>query len=83
MLTECWECEELVEIRDLENHLINSCPSKNDYKFDEKCKQLILKVEESSHKCELLKPLGSVRCPLCSLAVSPNNEEGWRTHLLK
>ena len=26
MLTECWECDELVEIRDLENHLIASCP---------------------------------------------------------
>lgn len=34
MLTTCWECEQVIEIKQLEEHLLEECPHKQKYKYD-------------------------------------------------
>lgn len=82
MLTACWECEQIVEVRIIEEHLLEECSSMHKYQFHSKCKQVIMTDEMDSHVCERLEPNGAVRCPLCTFAVYPNTEDGWRDHIL-
>ena len=38
MLTTCWECEQVVEIKQIEDHLLHECRNKDRYSFCDKCK---------------------------------------------
>ncbi|CAD5215019.1 unnamed protein product [Bursaphelenchus xylophilus] len=86
MLTECSHCKEIVETRHLHDHLIHECPNKGDYKECDRCKQAVLGTlytkHRSSSKCRLVPP-NTGRCPLCYQDVSPDNDIGWREHLMK
>ena len=37
MLTTCWECEQIIEISSLNDHLIDECASREKYKLCNKC----------------------------------------------
>ena len=83
MLTCCWECDQVVEIKSIEEHLLEECKELNKYMYHPKCKQVLLKEEVEGHECKEPLPKGAVKCPLCSTNVYPNNSEGWKVHLME
>lgn len=83
MLTTCWECEQVIEIKQVEEHLIEECQFKEKYRYHAKSKQVTLAEEYDQHDNDPPpKPEGAVRCPLCSQTVYPNDNEGWKHHLM-
>ena len=42
MLTPCWECEQVIEISSLNDHLIEECQHRHKYKQCDKCKSVFL-----------------------------------------
>ena len=77
MLTNCWECEQVIEVQNIEEHLLEECQHMEKYKFCPKCKSVLLVDEFDGHECTKANPPGAVRCPLCSETVHPNDREGW------
>ncbi|KAI6234103.1 hypothetical protein M3Y99_00844500 [Aphelenchoides fujianensis] len=87
MLTTCPSCSEVVETRYLSEHELFECEKRLNFKQCERCQQAVVADlyarHKTSKKCKLLPADGSVgRCPLCSEDVLPNNDLGWRTHLM-
>ena len=37
MLTTCWECEQVIEIQALNDHLLDECQNREKYKYCDKC----------------------------------------------
>jgi hypothetical protein len=77
MWTQCWECNNMVEIALVEEHLIKECPQSYKYKYCEDCEAVYLHEEFDGHECEPNEPKGAARCPLCSEMVYPNSREAW------
>ena len=42
MLTCCWECEQVIEVQHIEEHLLEECQHMDKYKFCPKCKSVLL-----------------------------------------
>lgn len=82
MLTCCWECDQVIEIKMIEEHLLEECAHMSKYKYHPKCKQVLMVDEFDGHQCSPPEPPGAVRCPLCSENVYPNSADGWKRHLL-
>lgn len=82
MLTCCWECEQVIEVQHIEEHLLEECQHMEKYKFCPKCKSVLLVDEFDGHECIRADPPGACRCPLCSEVVYPNNKEGWLKHIM-
>jgi centrosomal protein CEP104 len=38
MLTCCWECDQVIEIKSIEEHLLEECRELNKYMYHPKCK---------------------------------------------
>ena len=83
MLTTCWECEQVIEIRQVEEHLLEECPNKDRYRFCGKCRQVLLaaEIDESAHDCAPPQNQSATRCPLCTAELFPNEPETWQQHL--
>ncbi|KAJ3325957.1 hypothetical protein HDV06_002342 [Boothiomyces sp. JEL0866] len=68
MCTFCPYCSLLVEVIDLETHLLQDCESSSTQVRCQNCKAIVLKSQMKSHstssRCKPLKK-GAVRCPLC------------------
>ncbi len=85
MLFLCSSCGSIIEIININNHLLNECSGKADYKQCPVCHEAILKNEMDTHVEEgACKPpeSNSVRCPLCHMDISPASIEAWRDHIL-
>ena len=83
MLTTCWECEQVIEISSLNEHLINECASRDKYKQCDKCDSVFLTNDFYGHQCVRSQPPGALKCPLCTVSVFPPNQDGFRKHLME
>lgn len=83
MLTCCWECEQVIEIKQIEEHLLEECVNMAKYKYCPKCKAVLLAEEFGDHECNRADPPGAVKCPLCTEDVYPNDNSGWHKHIME
>jgi hypothetical protein len=86
MFTTCI-CDENVEVKNLNNHLLNSCKIKESFKLCKRCKEAISLTEYEKHekdnKCNPAKNINSSnRCPLCHKDIPPG-DKGFVQHLIK
>jgi len=82
MLATCWECEQVIEVQQLNEHLLEECQNSDNYMYHPECKQVILKDDFNGHHCVRPKPAGASKCPLCSQSVFPSSTQGWRKHIM-
>ena len=83
----CKNCNENIEVKDYNNHLLLYCKSKSEYKQCKRCKEPIeIKFYDNhikENKCNPAKNISSAnRCPLCHCDIPPK-ESGFITHLIK
>ena len=83
MLAQCWECGQVIEISTLNDHLLEECERSEDYKLCTKCKGVFRLDEFNNHECIRPRPNGAVKCQLCRESVFPNNEGGWKKHVIE
>ena len=83
MLTTCWECEQVIEIQQMQDHLVDECQNSDRYKYHDTCKQVYVNEEFNGHDCVKPKPAGAGKCALCSLSVFPNTVAGWKKHIMQ
>ena len=51
VLTLCWECDQVIEIKQIEDHLLEECKNSSKYKFCSKCRSVLLIDEFDGHEC--------------------------------
>lgn len=87
MLTQCSECQQIIEIATLSEHLLTECEQRSKYEpCPNNCGEALKTAELDSHlaarSCRPLPdPTASNRCPLCRADISPD-KEGWVHHLV-
>uniref|UniRef100_A0A0N5AV94 TRAF-type domain-containing protein n=1 Tax=Syphacia muris TaxID=451379 RepID=A0A0N5AV94_9BILA len=85
MLKKCDYCKEILEISTLNNHYLEKCTAKDQFKKCYRCKLAIPKKKHLRHitlnQCKVVHRNGE-RCFLCHKEVYPNNDIGWRKHLM-
>ena len=87
MLTGCPQCEQVIEIPRLNEHLLEECAQKDNHKQCPRCGEAIAAMYFDQHvqrnSC-LPAPAENVaqRCPLCHRDIGPF-EDGWHEHLLE
>ncbi len=87
MLIQCFKCGNIVEISTLNNHYLQECPQKNQFKQCPICKEAVLSKDYDKHIsdkfCNQAKaPTTANRCPLCHNDITPPGKIGWETHLV-
>ena len=73
MLTQCWECNQVVEIAGLDEHLMEECENRDEYKLCPKCKSVVRIEEFNTHDHNRPNPPTAVKCQLCKESVYPPN----------
>ncbi|CAG9321572.1 unnamed protein product [Blepharisma stoltei] len=86
MLVSCPYCSQVIEIFDLNSHLMKECDLKSVMSQCPRCKEAIHADEFEQHveeqSCYAAKPPKiATRCPLCHEDVEPGIE-GWKNHIL-
>lgn len=90
MLMSCNECQQVIEVRELNNHLLNECKNMSMFSQCQRCLKAIPNAQFQAHKtkltCKLQRPdQKSPRCPLClnDLILKKNDgDETLREHLV-
>lgn len=87
MLTPCGQCEQVIEIACLNEHLLTECKYKSKNKECARCGEAInaeyYQDHQSRSDCPIkLPPDEANRCPLCHFDIGPGLR-GWRDHLLR
>ena len=87
MLILCTECQQIIEISKLHNHLLTECSSKSKYKECSICKHAIQTQNMSSHltsthSSSQQEPttLTDIHCPLCNVVI--DDSDIWRRHFI-
>uniref|UniRef100_A0A914CAQ4 Centrosomal protein CEP104 Zn finger domain-containing protein n=1 Tax=Acrobeloides nanus TaxID=290746 RepID=A0A914CAQ4_9BILA len=78
----------VIETQYLKQHLLFDCSKRAEYRLHDRCQQPIEKnlynLHASTNKCIMAQPESIAgRCLLCNMDVSPNNDIGWRKHLIE
>lgn len=86
MLTKCDACGQIIEVMNMNQHLVKECDRKANYRSCRRCKESIrievLQKHEANQVCLPWKPPSQAnRCPLCHKDIGPG-ERGWKTHLM-
>ena len=85
MLMQCSECKQIIEISNLNNHLLNECDFKEKYIKCNKCKQVIEKDKINEHQnsenCFDVNEDKEKLCPLCHLNII--SDDIWKIHFLE
>jgi len=87
MLTSCAQCEQVIEVSMLNDHLLNECEMKYNHQKCPRCWEAIASQFFEQHvkrgACVPAQPLNKAsRCPICHKDVKAG-EEGWREHILE
>jgi len=85
MLFLCSICGNVIEIININTHLLTECTGRNDFQDCPVCHEAVQKSELEMHIEEkACKPpdADSIRCPLCHMDISPATIEMWRDHIL-
>lgn len=86
MLTNCQQCEQVIEVPTLNDHILDECEKTGTHAECPQCKEPIPNEDFALHKkakkCIPAKPAHkNNRCPLCHSDI-PAGEEGWKLHLI-
>jgi hypothetical protein len=87
MLSNCNACGQIIEVANMNMHLIKECDKKALYKQCKRCKESIrLEIYQShieAEHCLPWKPPSQAnRCPLCHENIAPG-DRGWKAHLMQ
>jgi len=84
ILISCKQCEQVIEIPTLTEHLLHECEVHGAYKECSRCRQAVLASAFAAHAerrdCHPPAP-GMATCALCHAEVH-QSDEGWKQHLL-
>ena len=88
MLLPCFKCGQIIEISYLNQHFLNECQYKKQFKQCPRCKEAVLIKDYDAHvadkSCNAFKSSNVCnRCPLCHNDISPAGKVGWEIHLLE
>ena len=85
MLMQCNNCKQIIEISNLNNHLLNECDFKDKYIKCNKCKQVVEKdsinEHQNSENCFDVNEDKEKLCPLCHLNIIL--DDIWKIHFLE
>ena len=85
MLMQCDNCKQIIEISNLNNHLLNECDFKEKYIKCNRCKLVVEKESLSEHQvsdnCFDVNEDKEKLCPLCHLNIM--TEDIWKIHFLE
>ena len=86
MLSSCKQCEQVIEIPTLNEHLMHECEIKGTHEECPRCREPVpLKIYDdhvAKAACNPAVPESQAnRCPLCHQDIPPG-VEGWKQHLL-
>ena len=85
MLMQCVNCKQIIEISNLNNHLLNECDFKEKYIKCNKCKQTVEKdninEHQNSENCFDVNEDKEKLCPLCHLNIIM--DDIWKIHFLE
>ena len=85
MLMQCSNCKQIIEISNLNNHLLNECDFKDKYIKCNKCKQVVEKdsinEHQNSENCFDVNEDKEKLCPLCHLNIIM--DDIWKVHFLE
>ena len=85
MLMQCNNCKQIIEISNLNNHLLNECDFKDKYIKCNKCKQVVekenLNEHQTSENCFDVNEDKEKLCPLCHLNIIM--DDIWKIHFLE
>ena len=85
MLMQCNNCKQIIEISNLNNHLLNECDFKDKYIKCNKCKQVVEKdsvnLHQASENCFDVNEDKEKLCPLCHLNIIM--DDIWKLHFLE
>ena len=85
MLMQCDNCKQIIEISNLNNHLLNECDFKENYIKCNRCKQVVEKNSLNDHQvsdnCFDINEDKEKLCPLCHLNIM--TEDIWKIHFLE
>lgn len=87
MLCECPGCSQMLEIPDLNYHLMEDCEAAHAFKQCPRCKEPIEAGVFDQHVdeelCNVFQPPNKAnRCPLCHEDIRPG-DEGWKHHIME
>lgn len=86
VFTNCHKCDKNLLVKNLNNHLLNECPAKDEFKMCMKCKEPIEDDKTNIHfhdgKCNPFKGKAVSRCPLCHKDIVMGNR-GFMDHLTR
>ena len=85
MLMQCTNCKQIIEISNLNNHLLNECDFKDKFIKCNKCKQVVEKDtindHQTSENCFDVNEDKEKLCPLCHLNIIM--DDIWKIHFLE
>jgi len=82
MLTNCHQCGFIIEIVNINKHLLTECREKNAYQECKNCKEPVKEEKLHEHKgCSKADP-NAIRCPKCHDNVRPGTIKAWKQHIL-
>jgi len=85
MLLHCPECSLVVEVRSIDEHLVEECAAAEDFVKCSKCFSAVAHSEKERHsrtQCQVIKdPSKEAMCRLCHKKVCPADDRGWADHL--
>jgi centrosomal protein CEP104 len=85
LLMQCNNCKQIIEISNLNNHLLTECDFKDKYIKCEKCKQVVdkdgLNEHQNSENCFDVNEEKEKLCPLCHLNIIL--DDIWKIHFLE
>lgn len=86
MLTSCKQCEQVIEIPTLNEHILLECEVDGTHSECERCGEPVpvevFQDHVAARKCNPVRsPDEANRCPLCHQDTPPG-QDGWKQHLL-
>jgi len=82
MLTQCAQCQQVIEIMTLTEHQCEECERRDHFRFDTRSNLAVYVGPDNPEPPALPETFAATRCPLCRTAID-GGETGWRKHVLQ